>query len=124
MTVMIEIETQDRSNAMIDFVGGQGMEEMGVNLRDMIGNLFPNKTVRRKIKIAEAKTICCVTNRKIWLIWNKSPGRRSIRLENSGIIFLDEMDKIAGRESGSRQPRRIPRRGAARSFADRGGNDR
>ena len=52
---LVEIETQDRSNAMIDFVGGQGMEEMGVNLRDMFGNLFPSKTVRRKIKISEAK---------------------------------------------------------------------
>ena len=45
---LIEIETQDRSNTMIDFVGGQGMEEMGVNFSDMFGNLFPAKTVRRK----------------------------------------------------------------------------
>src|ERR1035437_2355408 len=42
---LIDIETQDRSNATIDFIGGQGMEEMGVNLRDMFGNMFPNKTV-------------------------------------------------------------------------------
>jgi ATP-dependent HslUV protease ATP-binding subunit HslU len=49
---LIEIDTQDRGNATIDFVGGQGMEEMGVNLRDMFGNLFPSKTVRRKMKVA------------------------------------------------------------------------
>src|SRR5690349_13529122 len=54
---LIDIDTQDRSNATIDFVGGQGMEEMGVNLRDMFGNLFPSKTVRRKMKISEAKGV-------------------------------------------------------------------
>src|SRR5215203_3133325 len=52
---LLELDTQDRGNATIDFVGGQGMEEMGVNLRDMFGNLFPAKTVRRKIKISDAR---------------------------------------------------------------------
>ncbi|MGH9820758.1 MAG: AAA family ATPase, partial [Pyrinomonadaceae bacterium] len=53
---LIDFDTQERGgNATIDFVGGQGMEEMGVNLKDMFGNLFPSKTVRKKMKIAEAK---------------------------------------------------------------------
>src|SRR5215213_8683264 len=51
---LVEIDTQDRGNATIDFVGGQGMEEMGVNLKDMFGNLFPTKTVRRQMKVSEA----------------------------------------------------------------------
>lgn len=101
---LIEIETQDRSNAMIDFVGGQGMEEMGVNLRDMMGNLFPTKTVRRKIKIADAK-IYLLRDEQENLIDMEQITRQAIEnLENSGIIFLDEMDKIAGRESGSGNP--------------------
>ncbi|MBA2493741.1 MAG: ATP-dependent protease ATPase subunit HslU [Acidobacteria bacterium] len=101
---LIEIETQDRSNAMIDFVGGQGMEEMGVNLRDMMGNLFPAKTVRRKIKIAEAKTYL-LRDEQENLIDMEQITRQAIEsLENSGIIFLDEMDKIAGRESDSGSP--------------------
>ena len=100
----VEIETQDRSNAMIDFVGGQGMEEMGVNLRDMMGNLFPPKTVRRKIKISEAK-IYLLRDEQENLIDMEQITRQAIDiLENSGIIFLDEMDKIAGRESGSGSP--------------------
>src|SRR6476620_5697195 len=45
---LIEFETQDRSNATIDFIGGQGMEEMGVNFKDMFGNMFPAKTVKKK----------------------------------------------------------------------------
>ncbi len=97
---LIEVETQDRSNTMIDFVGGQGMEEMGVNLRDMMGNLFPAKTVRRKIKIAEAKTYL-LRDEQENLIDMEQITRKAIEsTENSGIIFLDEMDKIAGRESG------------------------
>jgi ATP-dependent HslUV protease ATP-binding subunit HslU len=39
---LVDVETQDRPNATIDFIGGQGMEEMGVNLRDMMGNMFPS----------------------------------------------------------------------------------
>src|SRR4051794_22675423 len=46
---LVDVETQDRPNATIDFIGGQGMEEMGVNLRDMMGNMFPSKTVTRKL---------------------------------------------------------------------------
>ncbi len=101
---LIEIETQDRSNAMIDFVGGQGMEEMGVNIRDMMGNLFPTKTVRRKIKISEAKTHLLRDEQENLVDMEQITRQAINNLENSGIIFLDEMDKIAGRESGSGNP--------------------
>ncbi len=101
---LVEIETQDRSNTTIDFVGGQGMEEMGVNFKDMFGNLFPSKTVRRKLKIAEAKTFMLREEQES-LIDLEQINRQAIqKLENSGIIFLDEIDKIAGRESGSGSP--------------------
>lgn len=97
---LIEIETQDRSNAMIDFVGGQGMEEMGVNLRDMFGNLFPSKTVRRKIKIAEAKTFLLRDELENLVDMEQITRTAIEKTQSSGIIFLDEIDKIAGRESG------------------------
>lgn len=100
----IEIETQDRSNTMIDFVGGQGMEEMGVNLRDMMGNLFPSKTVRRKIKISEAKAFLLRDEQENLIDMEQITRKAIDATENSGIIFLDEMDKIAGRESGSGNP--------------------
>jgi ATP-dependent HslUV protease ATP-binding subunit HslU len=89
---------------MIDFVGGQGMEEMGVNLRDMFGNLFPAKTVRRKIKISDARKIL-LRDEQESLVDMEDITRRAIeKTESSGIIFLDELDKIAGRESGSGNP--------------------
>jgi ATP-dependent HslUV protease ATP-binding subunit HslU len=97
----IEIETQDRSATMIDFVGGQGMEEMGVNFRDMFGNLFPQKTVRRKMNISEARQYL-LRDEQENLVDAEQINRAAIeKTESSGIIFLDEMDKIAGRESGS-----------------------
>ena len=97
---LIEIETQERPNASIDFVGAQGMEEMGVNFRDMFGNLFPSKSVRRKIKILEAKTLLLREEQES-LVDLEQINRTAVKkLESSGIIFLDEIDKIAGRESG------------------------
>jgi ATP-dependent HslUV protease ATP-binding subunit HslU len=97
---LVEIDTQDRGNATIDFVGAQGMEEMGVNFKDMFGNMFPSKTVRRKVKIAEARDYM-VREEQESLVDTEQILRKAIdKLENSGIIFLDEIDKIAGRETG------------------------
>ena len=96
---LIEIDTQDRGNATIDFVGGQGMEEMGVNLRDMFGNLFPTKTVRRKLKVGEA-LVYLVREEQERLADMEQITRTAIqKTQDSGIVFLDEVDKIAGRES-------------------------
>jgi ATP-dependent HslUV protease ATP-binding subunit HslU len=94
----IEIETQDRSTQTIDFIGGQGMEEMGVNFRDMFGNLFPTKTVRRKIKIAEAKKFMLRDEQENLVDMEQITRTAIEKTENSGIIFLDEIDKVAGRE--------------------------
>ncbi|MEW6362090.1 MAG: ATP-dependent protease ATPase subunit HslU [Acidobacteriota bacterium] len=98
---IIEIETQDRSNATIDFIGGQGMEEMGVNLKDMFGNLFPAKTVRRKMRVADARNYL-ERDEQERLIDMEQITRAAIdKVQNSGIIFLDEIDKIAGREASA-----------------------
>jgi ATP-dependent HslUV protease ATP-binding subunit HslU len=101
---IIEIETQDRSNTMIDFVGGQGMEEMGVNFRDMFGNLFPSKTVRRKIKVSEAQTYLLREEQENLIDMERITRTAIEKTESSGIIFLDELDKIAGRDSDGASP--------------------
>ena len=112
---LIEIETQDRSNATIDFVGGQGMEEMGVNFRDMFGNLFPAKSVRRKLKISEAQSYLLREEQEN-LVDLEQINRQAIeKLESTGIVFLDEIDKIAGRESASAGPD-ISREGVQRDL--------
>jgi len=96
---LIDIDTQDRSNATIDFVGGQGMEEMGVNLRDMFGNLFPTKKVRRKMKVSEAKGALLRDEQEALVDMEQIQRQALDKTQSSGIIFLDEIDKIAGRES-------------------------
>ncbi|HXH69454.1 MAG TPA: ATP-dependent protease ATPase subunit HslU [Pyrinomonadaceae bacterium] len=101
---IIEVETQDRSNTMIDFVGGQGMEEMGVNFREMFGNLFPSKTVRRKIKVSEAQTFLLREEQENLIDMERITRTAIEKTESSGIIFLDEIDKIAGRDSDGGNP--------------------
>ena len=101
---LIEVETQDRSGGMIDFIGGQGMEEMGVNFKDMLGNMFPAKQVRRKIKVSEARNLL-LRDELENLVDMEQVTRNAIdKTQSSGIIFLDEIDKIAGRESGGGGP--------------------
>jgi ATP-dependent HslUV protease ATP-binding subunit HslU len=101
---LIEIEITDRSTPMVDIIGGQGMEEMGVNFGDMLGNMFPKKTRRRKIKIAEAREYMLREEQEN-LIDMDSITRQAIdKVQQSGIVFLDEIDKIAGRETGGGNP--------------------
>jgi ATP-dependent HslUV protease ATP-binding subunit HslU len=112
---LIEVETQDRSNAMIDFVGGQGMDEMGVNLRDMFGNLFPAKTVRRKIKVSDAQEYLLREEQENLVDMEQIHRAAIEKTETSGIVFLDEIDKIARSNSNSGTPD-ISREGVQRDL--------
>lgn len=96
----VEIDTQDRGgNATIDFIGGQGMEEMGVNIKDMFGNLFPAKTVRRKLRLADARNVMLRDEQERLVDMDQVTRSAIKKVQDSGIVFLDEIDKIAGRES-------------------------
>ncbi|HXF43841.1 MAG TPA: ATP-dependent protease ATPase subunit HslU, partial [Pyrinomonadaceae bacterium] len=97
---MIEIEVQDKPNvATIDFIGGQGVEEMGLNIRDMLGSIFPTKNVRKKLKVSDAKRYL-IKDEQERLVDNEQIIRRGLeKVQQSGIVFLDEIDKIAGRSS-------------------------
>ncbi len=96
---LVEVETQDRSNTGLEFVGAQGMEEMGVNIKDMFGNLFPTKSVSRKVKVKDARAYLLRDEQERLVDLEQITRAAITKTENSGIIFLDEIDKIAGRES-------------------------
>ncbi|MBV9215569.1 MAG: ATP-dependent protease ATPase subunit HslU [Acidobacteria bacterium] len=112
----IEIDTTERSNATIDFIGGQGMEDMGVNLRDMFGNMFPSKTVHKRLSVEEARKIMLRDEQENLVDMEQITRQALDRLQSSGIIFLDEIDKIAGRESGGHSGPEVSREGVQRDL--------
>jgi ATP-dependent HslUV protease ATP-binding subunit HslU len=94
----VEIEVAQRSLPMIDLMGGHGMEEIQDNLKDMLGNLLPQRTRRRKVKVHEARRLLTQEEADKLVDKEEVTGEAVSRVENSGIVFLDEVDKIAGRE--------------------------
>jgi ATP-dependent HslUV protease ATP-binding subunit HslU len=97
---LVEIEIRERNFPVIELAGPQGVEEMGINMKDMLGNLFQGKTKQRKMTVDEAIEHLMAEEEER-LVDMDSVARTAIeRVEMSGIIFLDEIDKIAGRESG------------------------
>jgi ATP-dependent HslUV protease ATP-binding subunit HslU len=97
---LIDIETTDRGNATIDFIGGQGMEEMGVNFKDMFGNMFPAKTVQKKLTVGEARKYMLRDEQESLVDMEQITRQALEKAASAGIIFLDELDKVAGRETG------------------------
>jgi ATP-dependent HslUV protease ATP-binding subunit HslU len=96
---MVELETQQSAMPMIEVLSGQGMEEMGINLKEMLGNLMPTKTKQRRVKIAEARRLLVQEEAQKLVDMEEVVAQAVKRAENSGIVFLDELDKIAGREA-------------------------
>src|SRR6202163_1721155 len=96
----VEIETRRRNFPSFEIISNQGVEEMDVNLKDMLPNIFGQRTKKRKLKVNEAFEYL-IQEEEQRLIDMEQVTRVAIdRVENSGIIFLDAIDKLAGRESG------------------------
>jgi ATP-dependent HslUV protease ATP-binding subunit HslU len=98
---LIEIEVREKSFPTIELAGPQGIEEMGINMKDMLGNLFQGRTKRRKMRVDEAMEYLMQEEEERLIDMDQVARAALERVESSGIIFLDEIDKIAGRESGT-----------------------
>src|SRR5438132_896193 len=97
---LVEMEVREKNFPTIEFAGPMGVEEMGINMKDMLGNLFQGRTKRRKMRVDEAMEYL-MQEEEERLIDMDAVARAALeRVESAGIIFLDEIDKIAGRESG------------------------
>jgi ATP-dependent HslUV protease ATP-binding subunit HslU len=100
----VELDVPDRNVPMFEIFAGAGMEDMDYNLREMLGSMMPRRTKRRKVKIPEAREILVQEESQRLIDMDRVIKSAVERVEHSGIIFLDEIDKIAGRESGGRGP--------------------
>ena len=95
----VEVEIVDRTLPMVEIFSASGLEEMDINIKDMFGSLFPKKKKQRKVKVPEALTILSQEEAYKLIDMDAVIKQAVERVEQSGIIFLDEIDKIAGRES-------------------------
>jgi ATP-dependent HslUV protease ATP-binding subunit HslU len=96
----VEVELQDTQVPNMQVFGPQGTEEMGFNLKEMFGNIFPQKTKRRSMKVREARQVLIDIEAEKLVDMDKVQALARERTEQSGIIFIDEIDKIASREGG------------------------
>lgn len=97
---MVEIEVEEKPVSFFEVFSGSGVEEMGINLQDMLGNLVPKSKKKRRVTVAEARRILTYEESQKLIDMDEVQREAIARAENSGIIFLDEIDKIAGRETG------------------------
>ncbi len=97
---IIEIEVEENNASFMEVFSGSGVEEMGINLQDMFGNLIPKKRKKRRVTVEEAKKVFTHEEAQRLLDMDEVHREAIKRAEQDGIIFLDEIDKIASRDSG------------------------
>lgn len=97
---VVEIEVLDRTPPMLDILTGAGMEEMTVNLQDMFGGLLPKRRKRRRVTVAQARELLAQEEAEKLIDMDQVHAEALARVEQDGIVFIDEIDKIAGRNGG------------------------
>ncbi|AIQ69433.1 ATP-dependent protease ATPase subunit HslU [Paenibacillus graminis] len=98
---IIEVDVEDTAPTMLDMFAGQGNDQMGMNMQEMFGSLLPKRTKKRKLPIREARKVL-IQDEAAKLIDMDDVIQESVaRAEQSGIIFIDEIDKVASQGKGS-----------------------
>ena len=97
---MVELDVREKSTPAFEIITNQGVEEMDVNMKDILPNIFGQRTKKRKMKVSEAFDYLIQEEEQRLVDMDQVTRIAVERVENSGIIFLDEIDKIAGREGG------------------------
>jgi ATP-dependent HslUV protease ATP-binding subunit HslU len=110
----VDLDVADRSMPMVEIFSNVGMEEMGINFKDMLGGILPKSTKRRRVKVPEALKMLAQEEAQDLVDMEKVVKEAIARVEQSGIIFLDEIDKIAGK-NGTHGPD-ISREGVQRDL--------
>lgn len=96
----VNMEVPDRSMPMVEIFSNVGMEEMGINFKDMLGSLLPKNVKRRKVKVPEAMQLLVQEEAQNLVDMEKVVRTAVAKVEQAGIVFLDEIDKIVGKSQG------------------------
>lgn len=94
---VIEIEVEDNSSSTVEMLSGLGFEQMNINFQDMFGNMFPKKIKKKKVPIKEAIKIYTQVEAQKLIDMDNVVEEAIKRAEEKGIVFIDEIDKIAGK---------------------------
>jgi ATP-dependent HslUV protease ATP-binding subunit HslU len=97
---VVEIEVEEPNLQSMQIFSSAGMEEMGFNMQDLLGNIFPARKAKKKTTVREARRILTYQEAEN-LVDAQEVAREAVeRVEQTGIVFVDELDKVAGREGG------------------------
>ncbi|MGI6318375.1 MAG: ATP-dependent protease ATPase subunit HslU [Dethiobacteria bacterium] len=96
---IVEIDVEERSTHMFEVFSGLGMEEMSTNIQDMFGNLFPSKKKKKRVSLKQARRILQQEEGEKLIDMDEVISEAIERAEQMGIVFLDEIDKIAGSDT-------------------------
>ncbi|MCP4670526.1 MAG: ATP-dependent protease ATPase subunit HslU, partial [Desulfobacula sp.] len=95
----IDLEVVDQASPMVEIFSNTGIEEMGIDIKGMLGNIMPKNTKRRKVKVKDALKLLTQEEAAHLVDMEKVKADSINMVEQSGIIFIDEIDKIAGKDS-------------------------
>ncbi|MGN7892268.1 ATP-dependent protease ATPase subunit HslU [Bacillus sp. 22475] len=98
---IVSIEVTEQQSSMFDMLQGTGMEQMGINFQDALGSFMPKKTKKRKLSVKEARKLLTNEEAQRLIDMDEVTQEAVYRAEQLGIIFIDEIDKIAGKQSNS-----------------------
>ncbi len=112
----IEIEVSSDQSPMLQVFGPMGMEEMGVNMQDLFGNLGGKKSKKRRVPVAEAREILTQVEAQKLIDMDKVTKQALERVQQSGIVFIDEIDKVATRGGAGKSGPDVSREGVQRDL--------
>ncbi|MDP2862384.1 MAG: ATP-dependent protease ATPase subunit HslU [Desulfobacterales bacterium] len=98
---IIDLDVSERQTPVIEIFSTLGMEEMGMNFKEMLGGLMPKSTKKRKVKVSEAMELLAQEESQRLVDMDRVVKNAISKVEQSGIIFIDEIDKIVGKNGGS-----------------------
>lgn len=110
----VTVEVEEQSGGFLDMFQGSGMEQMGMNMQDMLGNMMPKKKKKRKLTVREARKVLTEDEAQKLIDMDEVTQEAVSRAEQLGIIFIDEIDKVAGK--GNQSTADVSREGVQRDI--------